>query len=317
MISKAIVGIIFLPIILFIGCITSCEDFFVSKIRNKWILTGMLYVLIVYFLSWALYVLAWGKFISPKIGYIVSYLVWNFDKWCINLVISILIAYLLWYFKMWAAGDAKLFICYSALIPMGQYSKVYFNYYFASFLLLLATFIPATIFLLLKSATYFIRRFNLYQIKENMLKLIKGKLTKFNKIEAGKVLFGFFVLFLSFRILRQQIMNLIGKVLFNQNVLILISLLAFRFFSKAFKRGFKFTVIIFIILSIYLGFKMMHSPKELISEMRSVFGWTLFFMMVLFPLFERIVSLYTERTTQKTTPFAIWMFLGALITWFL
>lgn len=226
------------------------------------------------------------------------------------------VAYLLWHFKMWGAGDAKLFICYAALIPMGQYSRVYFNYYFASFLLLLAIFIPATIFLFLRSAIYFMRRLKFSEIRERMPELIKEKLAKSNKIEMSKVLLGFFVLFLSFRILREELQNLAIRILPEQNILILGSLLLFRWLSKIFKKNARFITVAFILLIAYLAFKMLYLKEGLVLGIGNTFVRAIF-IMILFPLFNKIIGLYSERTVQKTTPFAHWMFLGALITWFL
>lgn len=299
-------NIIFLPIILFIGFITSYEDFKTSKIKNKWVILGLSYSLSIYLFIWIL----------GKLGLVGSYLIWNFDKWCINLLISTVVAYLLWHFKMWAAGDAKLFICYSALIPIGQYSKVYFNYYFASFLLLLAIFIPATVFLFLKSMVYFIKKFDFSEIKKKIPKLVKEKFTKFNRIEIGKVLLGFFVFFLFLRILWQHSYNLLSKILPNQNILVLISLLAFPQLSKIFKKNIKFMPIAFIVLLAYFSFKIAYSWRQSILEIGNIFGRSML-IMILFPLFRKVINLYEERTIQKTTPFAIWMFLGVLIIWFL
>ena len=302
--KSLLLNIIFLPPILFIGFITSYEDFKASKIKNKWVFLGLSYSLLAYSLILILY----------KWNLINPYLLWNFDKWCINLLISSVVAYLLWYFKMWGAGDAKLFICYSSLIPIGQYSRVYFNYYFASFFLLLAIFIPATIFLILKSNVYFMRRFSVGRDREGIPNLIKEKLIKFNKIEAIKVLLGFFIFFFLFRILRQGLENLVSRFLPNQNVLMLISLLAFKPLSKFFKRNAKFITVAFIILVLYIGW--VYSWEQFVLEMRNILGRTIL-ITVLFPMLKKIIDLYAERTVRKSTPFAPWMLLGALITWFL
>lgn len=315
MVDKIRHSIIFLPVISFLGIITSYEDFRFSKIRNKWILMGLLYSFTIYLLVWILYGLAKGKIISCTIGRETSYLIWNFDKWCINLLISTVMAYLLWHFKMWAAGDAKLFICYSSLIPIGQYSKVYFNYYFASFLLLLAIFIPATGLLFLRSIVYFIKGFNFKKTKERLPGLIKEKWAKLNKIETGKVFLGFFVFSLFFRLLRQEFSNLIAKILPNQNIVIFICLLGFNQLSKFFKKNIKFMVIVFVILIAYSGFRTEYPWQRFILEMSDMSRRTVL-IMILFPIFKKTTDLYSERT-QKTMPFAIWMFLGALITWFL
>lgn len=315
---KIIFSVFFLPVILFIGIVASFEDFFVSKIRNKWIFAGLIYSLSAYLLSWILYGLAVNKMVSSFIGGASSCLIWNFDKWCINLIISTVVAYLLWHFKMWAAGDAKLFICYSALIPMGQYSRVYFNYYFASFLLLIAIFIPATAAIFLKSSVYFIGRFRFRRVKEIIPKLIRKKLTQFkrDRVKTVSVLMGLFIFFLFFRILRQEFGNFISGFLPNKDILMLASLLVFNSLSRLAKKNIKFIIIAFFILIAYIIFKSVNSRSQLILEMGNIFGRSIL-IMVSFPLFRKIIDLYEERTVQKTTPFAHWMFLGALITWFL
>ena len=314
--QRIIFSIFFFPLIVFIGVVTSLEDFKSSKIRNKWVLTGLIYCFLVYFFSWILYGLALGKIVSPIIGNGASYFIWNFDKWCINLAISTVVAYLLWHYKMWAAGDAKLFIAYAALIPMGQYTKAYFNYYFASFLLLLSIFIPATIFLFLKAIFYFIKKINFRELKEVIPGLIKDKFTKIKVIEGFKILLGFFALFLSFRILRQEFSALMGRFLPNQNILMLLSLLAFRRLSKIFKRKSKSIFLVFIVLVIYFLAKIQNSGSEYLFLMFNSISRSIL-IILLYPVVTKIVSLYEDNIIKKSTPFAIWMFLGALITWFI
>ena len=313
--SKILYSFIFLPIILFIGFVTSYEDFKFSKIRNKWILTGLLYSFAIYLLSLVLYKPAIGGIVGSDIGVLTSCLVWNFDKWIINMVISTLVAYLLWHFKMWGAGDAKLFICYSALIPMGKYHWAYFDYYFASFLLLLTIFIPATAFLLLRLSIDSIRKFNFSDIKARISGLAKQKTAKFNKAELAKVLLGFCVFFMFFRILRHELRSLIYKILPNQNMVMLISLLAFRPLSKIFRKKLWFVIVAFIVLLAYISFKTAYSGGLFTLEMGNIFG-RVALVMVLFPVLRKILNFYAERTVHKTTPFAHWMFLGTLIVWF-
>lgn len=301
--------------ILFIGCITSYEDFKTSKIRNKWILAGLLYSLAIYILSWILYVLSVKGIINYPVGEAVFYIMWYFDKWCINLVISTVVSYLLWHFKVWAAGDAKLFICYSALIPMGQYSKVYFNYYFASFFLLLTIFIPATVYLFLRSSIYFIKRFKFGEVKEKMSRLIRERFAKFNFFEVSKMLLGFFAFFLLLRVLRLEVQNLLSMVLPGQNVVTLVALLLFRPLSRIFKKNTRLTITTFIVLIAYLGFKMAFG-KQFLSQITNTLTRAMV-IVVLFPVTKKVIGFYAERAAQETTPFAHWMFLGALIAWFI
>ena len=299
-------NIIFLPVILLIGFITSYEDITSSRIKNKWVFSGLFYSFLVYAFVW----------VSYGLGIFGDNLLWNFDKWCINLLISSITAYLLWHFKTWGAGDAKLFICYSALIPMGQYSRVYFDYYFASFLLLLAIFIPATAFLFLKSIAYFIKKFILSKDRKKTIVLIKEKLVKIDKKELSAVMLGFFVFFLSLQILRYTFYNLLNKILPNQNIVLLISLFLFQRLSGIFKKNANFLLIFSIALILYFGFKTAYSWEHFFLEIGSMLIRAMFIMAAA-PVFKKIIGFYTERSSRKTTPFALWMFFGALISWFI
>ena len=313
---KMIYTIIFLPLICYLGLVTSHGDFLSSRIKNKWILIGLLYSFVMYLVAWLVCICAQKEIMHPKILDIVLPLVWNFDKWCINLLVSIIVAYLLWHFKLWGAGDAKLFIVYSALIPIGQYRLVYFNYYFASFLLLLTIFIPATLFFFFRSLAYLIMTFKFSQIMQRFFGLIKERLISSNKIQICKILLGFFLFFLIFRILRYELGNLFAKILPDQNIIVLLSLLAFRKLSNVFKNSKKSLLIVSLILIIYIGFKIVNSQGEFILRIGNSFAMVIF-IVIAFPIIKRITDIYIQRTTRKTTPFAHWMFLGALITWFI
>lgn len=313
--EKIIFAVVFLPVILFIGFITSYQDFKQSRIRNKWVILGVVYPVLIYFISWILYYLAQKGTVSPVIGGISSYLIWNFDKWCVNLAVSAAVAYILWCYELWGAGDAKLFICYCALIPMGQYSRGYFNYYFASFLLLLTIFMPALLFLFFKSALYYIKQFNPGMIMK-AAKLIKEKLINTDKKEIGKILAGFFVFFLSFKILSRELQQIIDKFLPNQNILIVLSMFLFKHLSKFFKKNSRQMIVVLIMLMIYFGYKMIYSPGEFILEIVSTFSRAVS-VMALFPVFRKITKFYIEKKFKTAVPFAIWMFLGILIAWFI
>ena len=277
-----------------------------SKIKNKWVFSGLFYSFAAYIFAWVLY----------ELGITGNNLLLNFDKWCINFLVSSIVAYLVWHFKMWGAGDAKLFICYSTLIPMGQYSKVYFDYYFASFLLLLAIFIPATAFLFFRSIVYFSKKFISREDRGKIIALIKEKLVKIDKRELVAVILGFFVFFLSLQVLRYTFYNLLNKILPNQNIVLLISLFLFRRLSGIFKKNVKFIAVISVVLILYFGFKTAYSWQYFFSEIGSMLIRAMFIMLAA-PLFKKIINFYAERSTRKTTPFAHWMFLGALIVWFI
>jgi hypothetical protein len=296
-----------LPIILFIGFITSFEDFKEFKIKNKWVIFGLSYAFLIYFFV----------FIFNQLHLLNPWLNLNFDKWCINFIISSLTAYLLWNFKMWGAGDAKLFICFAALIPVGQYSRVYFNHYFASFSLLVAIFIPATIFLIARSGIYFLSTFNFRRTRNENQERVVIKSIKFRIIEIIKILVGFFLFFLFFKVLNKWLYGFFGsKITDYRDLPVFISLLAFKPLSTIFNKNIKFIIFALIILIMYVIFGMAYTYQQFILEIMNILGRTAL-VMILFPALRRIVELYTERVAQKTTPFAIWIFLGVLLVWFL
>jgi len=125
----------FLPGILLFGAITSYEDWKYGKIRNKWVLAGLIYTFAMLGIVISLLILSSQPI---NFGYISDYF--------INLIIAFLFSYALWYSKMWAAGDAKLFTMYAALLPLTVYSRGYIKY-FPSFTLLVNTFVPLAIIL--------------------------------------------------------------------------------------------------------------------------------------------------------------------------
>ena len=303
---KIIYAFIFLPVIAFLGIITTWEDFKTSKIRNKWVLLGLVYSAAAYLFVLLMHSLGAKGVYGGAFQRVIPCLIWNFDKWCINLIVSILVAYILWHYKMWGGGDAKLFICFCALVPMGQYSKVYFQYYFASFFLLLMIFMPASIFLFLRSCFFLIRRYN----SKELLSFTKEKMAKIRIKNVLNILFGFFVLFLFFSIVRQKLIHFIGRFLPYQ-LAGLIVLLIFGPFARFFKKNANVIFWVFIFLVVYLFYTRGLHFSVLINNL-----FMAAIIMMIFPIFKKITDLYIERTARKTTPFAIWEFVGVMLTWF-
>ncbi|MCX5712959.1 MAG: hypothetical protein NTY47_07900 [Candidatus Omnitrophica bacterium] len=308
--------VLFMPVILGLGIITSWEDLISSTIRNKWVLTVLIYSICIYFSVWIFKSANINQLFSYKIGNAVTCLSWNIDKWCINLLIGSLAAYFFWHYKVWGAGDAKLFICYCALIPMGQYSKVYFNYYFASFFLLLAVFIPATVFLLVRALFYHIRRFKLVLLQDRIRELLSSKRPFSHILGALKAVFGFFVLFLLFNITAFVLQSALGRAIIDQNLFMILLLPLFGLLSKFFQKNTRFMIVFaaVLILCILLGpegLRYRFASQALSSFFRSIL------VMVIFLFCRKVTDLYIERNEPgRYTPFAHWMFLGVIITWF-
>ncbi|MCK5283529.1 MAG: hypothetical protein KAK00_09065 [Nanoarchaeota archaeon] len=121
----------FLPGILILGAITSYEDAKYGKIRNKWIVFSLIYVLITYLILFL--------FFKENISY--DYLF----KLSINGVLALFLGFGLWALGLWSAGDGKLFFAYSVLIPLTVYRGNYQNI-FISLRLMVNTFFPIFLF---------------------------------------------------------------------------------------------------------------------------------------------------------------------------
>ncbi len=127
---------IFLPGILALGLITSYEDIKIGKIRNKW--TG--YAFIYSLLAYAILIAYSLIFESINISYMLELFT--------NLAFASVLGFLLWYFGVWTAGDGKLFIAFSFMIPFDIYVLGY-EKWFPSFTLLTNIFLCALLIVLL------------------------------------------------------------------------------------------------------------------------------------------------------------------------
>lgn len=125
-----------LPVIAF-GFISTYYDMKKGIIKNKLILIMLITAVILHTFS---------IFLSPALFAMLPSLI-------LNVGFSIFVGVLLWMIQIWPAGDAKLFISYSSLIPLTLFEN--FVSPFISFDFLINTFVPIFfimfIFLLIKS----------------------------------------------------------------------------------------------------------------------------------------------------------------------
>lgn len=115
-----------------IGILATVTDLKKKKIYNKTIICGIV-------VSILLYIVLWNQI---DIELIKSYV--------INLAISILISFLFFYFKIWAAGDAKLFIAMTMMIPFELY-EVDITNVFPGIYLLITIFSVAFIYVVIET----------------------------------------------------------------------------------------------------------------------------------------------------------------------
>lgn len=140
-------NLIFLPLILVIGGVSSYTDAKWARVSNKLIL--------------------WGAG-GGAVGYVAVILTGVITKEnvvsnpylsrvALNTFIALCVGYGLWKLNFWAAGDAKLFALYAWLIPHGFYWKSYFQF-FPSFALLVNIFFAIFAVLLLSATRAYLLR---------------------------------------------------------------------------------------------------------------------------------------------------------------
>ncbi len=118
------------------GFITSYEDIRYGKIRNKWVVMAIIYAFAIYSALILLFLSKGGV----KSGYLIEL--------GTNLLFSIFVGFGLWYLNVWTAGDGKLFIAYSMLIPLSSYSMGY-QKWIPSFVLMMNIFFPSLLFVII------------------------------------------------------------------------------------------------------------------------------------------------------------------------
>ena len=140
--------LLFLPIIFFIGAVTSWEDYRSGKIRNKWIKLGFYYGLAMFTLLFAFSLFTnIGTFILP-FAYLKDVLY--------NSLLAIVLGYWLWKMKLISAGDAKLFFVFSFLLPLKYYWGSYLHI-FPSFVLAVNILLPVFFFIMIQAAVFWIK----------------------------------------------------------------------------------------------------------------------------------------------------------------
>jgi len=145
----------FLPIILIIGIFTSYQDIKYNKIKNKWIVYSIVVSIVLNMLLF---------FKDFNLDYYKTFL--------INLILTIIICIVLWLLGYWPAGDAKLIIAYTFLLPLTVYSINHF-YSFPNIFLFINIFVPYALFIFMHSVMFknkeIFKRLNYKEIIKSIL----------------------------------------------------------------------------------------------------------------------------------------------------
>ena len=306
-----IFDILFLPLVFFLGIVTSYEDIRYGKVRNKWILLGLGWGLIVIaiFLIW--YPIA--PFVTDFYYSEIKHLPDNVDmpvftvnldylsRVLVNAIIALIVAFLMWRFDAWAAGDAKLFAIYSLLVPLGYYWKSYLSI-FPSFALLVNILISIFLYFLIRATVYFIKFIYLKIFKPQV---IKKKKKKFNKKKIlgmvknmGIMLTAFVVIFLAFGLFQQPIKDNFNIDIFPFQMFVIAGLIIFSgSLSEIFKKPIAFKIIfIFLVLILIYGFST--SPLSTWQLFKQTVKMMIVFMGIL-TLFRSLIDFHILKTGTK------------------
>ncbi len=273
-------NIFFVSLILFLGAITSYEDLRFGKVRNKWIVLGLVIGSIVWF----------SFFIFNQVN--LNYL----GLLLLNFACASVFSFLLWRFSSWAAGDAKMFILYSFITPLYFYSDFYINI-FPSFIIIFNTFLILLACLFFQSILFGLNRAKQkFKNKENFFFSIQ------KRIPQGKVFFQSLVKFLP-----SFLFFMISVALSYQY------LITFYQFSFLLYQAFAISLVIifsrqiieinqrpyaglcnFILFLLLLVLGLWWDYERTLVMTFNIFSIILVFL-ILFPLFKKMITFYLDR----------------------
>lgn len=280
-----ILTILFLTPVFLIGAICTYTDLKYGKIRNKWLIFGFAWVLVLY-----LSLLFYNYLFLHQVGNL------NYLKGMVfNGLLALGLGYVLWNLKLWAAGDAKLFTLFAFLLPPEFYAKTYFSE-FPSFVLLINIFIPLLIFLVTKALIF---------ISKNIIDLIgRGEWRWPLSVKASKVSWRqflkqartyatFIFIFMILQVLMKEV--LFATSAFTSKISQFYLFLAIFFLFRAFNtfiikhKSISFFLSILGLLScLYLVF------SDQVGFLLSSFK-TIIIFMVLVVLLRKTLDIYIER----------------------
>lgn len=297
-----------LPVLFLIGIATSYQDIRYGKIKNNWIINGLVWGLGVYIALYIWILLSGHSDIIPKAGDYIAYAYLN--QALLNALISLALGYAGWYFDMLSAGDAKLFFIFSLLLPLTFYSNTYWVLY-PSFALLLNIFIPVMLYLLLHSLFMVISDFSKKSILLSnpgpSLQKLKTYLAD-NYMAYLKILITIPLVIFSTQIIHQMLTGSAIQYQWWYSAIVLLPFVASRLVRQILKVNF----ILILALAAFAVFLATNNLSVTLSILLMIKGSFIFF--IIFPIATFVFSYSEQSDRQQSIPFAFWIFLGAIIT---
>ncbi|HOX28178.1 MAG TPA: hypothetical protein PLQ76_03375, partial [bacterium] len=131
---------VFTLLLLTLAAIITVEDIRFGKIKNKWIVNGIIAGCVIHGFIIIFYNILPGD-VSVDLSYIRDVVV--------NTAFAFCCGYLMWKIGVWSAGDSKLFLLFSFLLPLNYYKYSYIDY-FPAFNLLINIFAVSFLAVLVK-----------------------------------------------------------------------------------------------------------------------------------------------------------------------
>ena len=274
-----------------LALITSSEDIRFGKIRNIWILAGIGYALILY-------------------GATTFQENYHFGMIFLNFILSVLTGYILWKFDFWSPGDAKLFSVFSLLLPLQTYHKIYISF-FPAFNLLLNIFIPGAMYLFVMALFHLFCSFHL---KISFYKITRTANKNYSKIL--KNIATFTSIFMLNQYTNKYVTTFFATFIQKKENLFLIMFLAYRPISRIFlKNKILLHSLMILMLGLCLFDSYYTSPLAVFFKLKNAILMSTG-LIVLYEGFKKLTDSYIDGSKTKTIPFAIWICLGVLITFF-
>ena len=229
-----------IPILAF-GLISTYWDIKKGIIRNKLILAMLITAVIIHVSSILL---------SPSLFNLLP-------SFILNVGFSIFVGFLLWVISIWPAGDAKLFIAYSSLIPLGLFGNSGSPY--VSFEFLINTFVPIFlamfIFLLVKSKPSEIK------------KSLKFTFNPYNMFMVFVVVVGFLWFII-------KAVSSLGIVM-NYFIIIIILFIIMEIFNKIVPVNMEYAYVFLVILRLILDYRSVFTLGYLYELISIIFAFVI------------------------------------------
>lgn len=282
----SLIDYIFLPAIICLGIITSYEDIRLNRIRLCLIKWGLLYAVLGHLLL--ILVGFWG--VAGYEGVNGAYI----KEYVVNGLVSLVASYSLWKMGGWAAGDAKLFVVFTLLIPLSYYSKGYLSV-FPSFALLVNIFIPVFFFIFISTIERLLyitiasfskksknRKFS-FSVKEFFKNLIVPAKRKKKEITAKAVAYIFILTVAS---------KVIGRYGINPIIILLIMILFFDSFCKLLIKNKALTIIFAVILLFYFTWETVNQRFAMLLNLFT----NIILLLLLFAIVNFLIKIYIKHT---------------------